>query len=273
MLATDRLDAIAADIQAVQDQARQLAPITAREAGFDLEAAYAVAARVHRVRTAAGAVPRGRKIGFTNANIWPEYGVHQPIWGWVYEHTLVPAGTQPAQVSLAGLAEPKIEPEIAFGMRSSPAPGADVQALLACIEWVAPAFEIVQSHFPGWKFQAADTVADGGLHGRLVLGEPQPLAALGADPAAALAGLSVVLRRDGVEVETGRGSNVLGSPLAALAHLVALLAQQGGEAAVRPGEVVTTGTVTAAYAVQGGQCWRAEPAGTPLAPLQVTFTN
>lgn len=269
MLAAERLDAIAAEVRAAQDQVRRLAPISSREPGFDLEAGYAVAARVHAARLAAGAIARGRKIGFTNAAIWPEYDVHHPIWGWVYEHTLHAGGTR---LSLSGLSEPKIEPEIAFGLRASPPAGADTAALLACIEWVAPAFEVVQSHFPGWKFQAADTVADGGLHGALVLGTRLAVTALGDDPAAVLAGLTVRLSCDGQEVETGRGSNVLGSPLAALAHLVALLADQGGEVQLQPGEVVTTGTVTAAYPVRAGQTWRAEPAGIALEALEVAFT-
>jgi 2-oxo-3-hexenedioate decarboxylase len=259
------LDAAAAEIRAAQDACASLPTLTSRDAGFGVDDGYAVAARVHRARVASGAQPRGRKIGFTNANIWPEYGVHQPIWGHVYAHTLVAAQDGAATVSLAGLAEPKIEPEIAFGLKSAPPGGADVAALLECIAWVAPAFEIVQSHFPGWKFQAADTIADGGLHGRLVLGAPVSLASLGADPAAVLAGLTVELRRDGAVVETGRGSNVLGSPLAALGHLVALLQAHGD--ALQPGEVITTGTVTKAYAIAPGQRWEAVPAGIPLAPL------
>lgn len=268
MLADHRLDAIADEVRTAQDQVRPLAPISAREPGFGLEAGYAVAARVHRVRQAAGARPRGRKIGFTNAAIWPEYDVHHPIWGWVYEHTLHASGTR---LPLAGLAEPKIEPEIAFGLRAAPAAGADTAGLLACIEWVAPAFEIVQSHFPGWKFQAADTIAAGGLYGALVLGRQVPVAALGDDPAAQLAGLTMRLTCEGQEIETGRGSNVLGSPLAALAHLVALLADQGPEVQLQPGEVVTTGTVTAAYAVRAGQAWRAEPGGIALDAVEVAF--
>jgi len=268
----DALDRIVADVRAAQDGAHQLAPVTQRHPGFSLEQAYEVAARVHRQRVAEGAVPRGRKIGFTNANIWPEYGVHHPIWGWVYEHTLVQAKADgAATVSLGGLCEPKIEPEIAFGLRSAPAADADLAALLDCIEWVAPAFEIVQSHYPGWKFQAADTVADGGLHGRLVVGQRVPLSALGADPAGVLSGLEVPLLRDDSLVEVGRGSHVLGSPLAALAHLVALLAKQDGSVTLRAGEVVTTGTVTAAYPIQAGQRWTAQPRGVALRPLVLTL--
>ena len=268
MLAADRLDALAEEVRAAQDPVRPLAPLSAREPGFDLEAGYAVAARLHRARLGAGAVPRGRKIGFTNAAIWPEYDVHHPIWGWVYEHTLHASG---ARLPLARLAEPKIEPEIAFGLSATPAAGSDTAGLLACIEWVAPAFEVVQSHFPGWKFQAAVGDGVGGLHGALVLGRKVPIGSLGDDPAAQLAGLTVRLTCDGKEIEIGRGSNVLGSPLAALAHLVALLAGQDAEVQLKPGEVVTTGTVTAAYPVRAGQAWRAEPAGIALDAVEVAF--
>ena len=41
-----------------------------------------------------------------------------------------------------------------------------------CVEWIAPGFEIVQSHFPDWKFAAADCTAAFGLHGALVVGTP-----------------------------------------------------------------------------------------------------
>jgi 2-keto-4-pentenoate hydratase len=265
------LDAIALEVRTAQDSAGKLSPLSGEETNFDVEAGYAVAARVHAHRLAEGAVPRGRKIGFTNAAIWPQYDVHEPIWGWVYEHTLCEANGQPVHVALATLSEPRIEPEIALGLVATPPPGADIAALLACIGWVAPAFEIVQSHFPGWKFKAADTIADGGLHGALVLGERLPIAALGADPEAALASLEIALSRDGQDVEVGSGRNVLGSPIAALAHLAALLARQGPDVALRAGEVITTGTVTAAYPVQAGESWQATPRHAQLPPLQVTF--
>jgi hypothetical protein len=48
----------------------------------------------------AGARPVGRKIGFTNRAIWPKYGVHQPIWGTVYDETLSFAADGRATVSL-----------------------------------------------------------------------------------------------------------------------------------------------------------------------------
>jgi hypothetical protein len=63
-----------------------------------------------------------------------------------------------------------IEPEAVFGFRKTPAPATRIEDLFDALDWVAPGFEIVQSHLPGWKFAAPDTVADGGLHARLLVG-------------------------------------------------------------------------------------------------------
>ena len=133
------------------------------------------------------------------------------------------------------------------------------------MDWVAHGFEIVQSHFPGWKFQPADTVVDLALHGRLLLGEPRPVAAaLGTDPLTALAQFSLTLSCDGAVREIGRGSNVLGHPLAAVRHLLALLARQPGAGPLRAGELVTTGTITAAATLRPGERWSTVLTGIDL---------
>jgi 2-keto-4-pentenoate hydratase len=67
-------------------------------------------------------------------------------------------------------AEPRIEPEIVFGLGKAPSPTMDEAALLDCIDWIALGYEIVQSIFPGWKFAASDTIAANGLHGALLVG-------------------------------------------------------------------------------------------------------
>jgi 2-oxo-3-hexenedioate decarboxylase len=270
MLSPEQLDLIASDVRLAQAQRSRLQPITGEVPRFGLDDAYAVAARVHAQHIASDAVPRGRKIGFTNANIWPEYGVNQPIWGWVYAHTLVHAQDGSASLPADRFVEPKIEPEIAFGLSATPPKGASAADVARCIEWVAPAFEVVQSHYPGWKFKVADTIADGGLHGALVLGDRVPLSALGSDPAGTLAALQVVLARDGKDIETGSGANVLGSPVSALAHLVQIVAGRP-DVDLKTGEVVTTGTVTAAYAVERGQAWTMTPRHAALKALTLRF--
>jgi 2-oxo-3-hexenedioate decarboxylase len=151
--------------------------------------------------------------------------------------------------------------------------GASPQDLLNAVDWIAHGFEIVQSHFPGWKFEAADTVADWALHGMLLVGPPQPVAALGEALAAALESFTLTLSCDGREVEAGRGSNVLGSPLAAIAHLVSVLATQRDAAPLRAGELVTTGTLTTARTIHAGETWQSHLAGIALPGLRITFSE
>ncbi|MFC5300612.1 2-keto-4-pentenoate hydratase [Azospira restricta] len=271
MLAASELQGIASQIRAAQAEARQIAPITSRLPTFDLPSAYAVAQLIHDDRVARGAIAVGRKIGFTNADMWEAYGVREPIWAHIYDRTLARLPATGGTCSLGGFVEPMIEPEIAFHFHAAPPVGADLRRLLACIDWVALSFEIVHCHFPGWKFQAADAVADGSLHGALLLGEPVAIGQLAPDPIAALEAFSVELCRDGERVAVGRGGNVLGNPLSALAHLIAVLSKQPQGLQLQANEIVTTGTITPAKSVQPGETWQAKLRGIGLPDLAVAF--
>ena len=149
----------------------QVAPFSSRHPDFELEDAYRVTAAVRALRERRGERPVGRKIGFANRTIWAEYNVHAPMWGYVYDRTVHDLPKEGMDVSVRDLAEPRIEPEIAFGLVAAPAAGMNKQALLGCIDWVAHGFEIVQSIFPNWTFLAADTIAAYGLHGALLSGD------------------------------------------------------------------------------------------------------
>jgi 2-keto-4-pentenoate hydratase len=263
------LHAAARRIKSAQDAARQIEPLAGQIAGFDMPAAYAVAHLVHEARLAEGIVPVGRKLGFTNPAMWTRYGVAEPVWAYVYDTTVAYLPAAGGTCSIGRLLEPKIEPEIVFHFRSAPPIGGDLKAILACIDWVAHAFEIVHCHYPAWTFQAADAVADGAFHGALLMGERQPVDRLGLDPIAALESLSIALSCNGDVREVGRGSNVLGSPLVAVAHLIAVLEKQPQYMPLQANEIVTTGTVTAAHSVQVGETWSTEVQGIALPGLSV----
>lgn len=235
---------------------------------YTLDNAYADALAVRALRIARGERPMGFKVGFTNRGIWPVYQVFAPIWGTVWNSTVTFCEGE-GRLNLDLTCEPRIEPEAVFGFRKTPAPEADLNALFDALDWVAPGFEIVQSHLANWKFAAPDTVADGGLHARLLVGPQRPVRdisdhARGLD--AALAGAGVALARDGTEVERGRGANVLDGPLHALWHFVKALRGCPGAPDVQPGDVVTTGTWTDAWPVAAGQTWHAA-FDAPLRPL------
>ena len=265
------LDALAQEIKVAQDSVQQVQPFTSRFRDFDLSNAYRVANLVHRARLDEGVKTMGRKIGFTNPDMWSEYGVCEPIWAYVYDKTVVQLPGLQTKCSIERFCEPKIEPEIVFHLDSEISPGARLTDVVDAIDWVAHGFEIVQSHFPEWRFQAPDTVADWGLHGTLLVGPPRSLHELGSDPVIALESLSVTLTCDGQLIETGRGSNVLGNPLAAIIHLVSVLEKQPDHSPLRAGEIISTGTITTAHSITSGQTWQSEFKGTELAGLTIEF--
>jgi 2-keto-4-pentenoate hydratase len=247
-------DVWADELLAAYDAGRLIEPFSRRGGEFSLDAAHAVADGVRRRRIARGETPRGYKIGFTNRSIWPKYGVYAPIWGPVWDSTLTLLDGASAAVSLRGLVQPRLEPEIVFGMARTPSAGMREARLLSCLGWVAHGFEIVHTHFEGWRFEAADTVADFALHGRLVVGPRVALddwTSLGAD----LSALRVSLHCNGVLEEEGSGAQVLDGPLNALRLWVDAMAAQTPRWTIEPGDVVTTGTLTDAWPLAPGQRW------------------
>jgi 2-oxo-3-hexenedioate decarboxylase len=226
---------------------------------YTLDAAYADALALRALRIARGERPLGYKVGFTNRGIWPLYQVYAPIWGTVWNST-VAFCEGAGRLALVPTCEPRVEPEAVFGFRTTPAADADIEAVFDALDWVAPGFEVVQSHLPGWKFAAPDTVADGGLHARLLVGPRRAVSSIAPDARGLdvqLARAGVVLSRDGTELERGRGANVLDGPLQALRHFVKALRSCPGAPDVQPGDVVTTGTWTDAWPVAAGQTWQA----------------
>jgi 2-oxo-3-hexenedioate decarboxylase len=262
------IQAVAAEALVALDTGHQVAPFSARLSAFDLEDAYRVAAAVRQIRKTRGEMPVGRKIGFTNRTIWAEYNVYGPIWGYVYNRTVHNLSEIDDTFSLVGLAEPRIEPEIVFKLAVAPAPGMDEGALLKSIDWVAHGFEIVQSIFPGWKFAAPDTVAAFGLHGALLIGPRHSIAAHAED---SLSTFEIDLKRDGVVVDHGLATNVLGGPMSALRHLIGILARDQINPPLAAGEIVTTGTLTRALPVSAGETWTTELTGIALNSICVRF--
>lgn len=261
-------DEIAAEALAGLDGRGPVTPFSARAESFDLDRGYRVAAALRRLRQARGMRPVGRKIGFTNRTIWAEYRVYAPIWGDMYDTTV---SDLPERFSLRGLAHPKIEPEIAVALARAPAPDMDEAALLACIDWVAHAYEIVQSPFPDWRFAPADTVAAGGLHAACLLGPRHTVD----DPSrwlAALSSCTIDLARNGETIDHGAAANVLDGPLSALKHLVGLLARDPHNPPLAAGEIVTTGTLTRAFDIFPGESWRTTLHGIALDGIAVRFT-
>ena len=241
----------------------------------DVSLAYQTALQVRQLRVQRGEQPRGFKIGFTNRSIWERYQVFEPIWGTVWNTTLTHADAQgEGWVDISHMSQPRLEPELVFGMRSTPPTELNAQSLFESIEWMACGFEIVQSHAADWRFKVADTVTDSGLHAHLLVGKPLAIRDVAADGAALhtlLSGMSLQLMHEGKTVETGYASNVLDSPLMALLYFLKALRQCPGAPDVQAGDVITTGTWTDAWPLKVGQEWESRY-DLPLTGLKINLT-
>ena len=266
-----RVNDIAAEVLTASSAGRRVQPFSSRYTNFTFEDAYEVAQRVRDIRVANGETPIGRKIGFTNRAVWNSYDLSAPIWGYIYDSTVCDLSSVNGLFTLAGLVEPRIEPEIVLRVKDLPHPDMSDDALFECIDWVAHGFEIVQSIFPGWVFKPPDSVAAQGLHAALLIGKRHPMSPDRHHWGEVLSNLKVQLLRDGEIMTSGHGHDVLGGPIQALRFLVRELASRAASEPLHSGEVVTTGTLTQAMPAVPGETWTTVLTGVDVEGLQIRF--
>ena len=86
-----------------------------------------------------------------------------------------------------------------------------------------------------------------------------------------LSTFEIDLKRDGMVVDHGRGTNVLDGPVSALRYLVDMLVRDQINPPLAAGEIVTTGTLTRALPVSAGETWTTELTGVGFDGICVRF--
>lgn len=213
--------------------------LSLRHPGMTLDEAYAVQAALVARKKAAGARVIGWKIGLTSRAMQAALGIDTPDSGVLLDDMLFAHG---ATVPRGRFIQPRVEAEIAFGMKSSLG-GPDVtrDEVLAATDWVAPALEILDTRI--LRFDPAtgrariitDTVSDNAANAGIVLG-PERHAANIFD----LRWVGAIVTRDGVVEETGLGAGVLDDPVTGILWLVHRLARYGQ--GIEVGQVLLSGS-------------------------------
>ena len=172
------VDTLASELFSAYESGQLVTVPLSLRPGFDLNMAYEVEAKLKQFREEQGHKAVGRKVGYANKAMWRVLKLDTLVWAHMYDDTVHYGENNPATLSLAHPCSLKIEPEIVFGLKQPIiAEGLDAAAALACTDWLALGFEIIDCPFPGWQFQPSDFVASFGLHAALVIGEKMPLAA------------------------------------------------------------------------------------------------
>lgn len=266
---------LAAEVSAAFGRKQLITAPTARDGGFDLASAYAVEHELVHLRQAEGHRTVGRKVGYANKAMWRVLKLDTLVWAHIYDTTVRRAVNDAAELSIAQMVVPKIEPEIVFRLqRPLDAGVTDPVAVLGAVEWIALGFELIDCVFPDWKFTPADFVASGGLHAGLIVGTPLPVtAATVAVLSEQLAAFTVTLSKDGTRVATGSAKNVLRSPALCLGELASAVARQPAATPLAAGELISSGTLTESQFIAPGETWTAAVEGLDLPLLTVRMVS
>ena len=231
------IEEIASEVSSSISLAKQIEPFSKRGLVLSLQEAYDVAGIVRQKLGQTEII--GRKIGFTNRNIWNIYDVDQPIWGPITKSSVSFFESNFLKIDLSQFCEPRIEPEIVVCLKQTPKDGSEKTEIY--LDWVAPGFEIVDSIYPNWKFSLTDAIASGGLHGCLVVGKKFKV---NDRTERDLIDVGVSLYRGGRMEEAGTGANVLDGPVSAIRYLHSGLSKIKNQDALSTGDIITTGTMT-----------------------------
>jgi 2-keto-4-pentenoate hydratase len=220
-----------------QTARRRLEPL---EVELPLERAYDAQRQLRAFRVAAGERLVGRKIGLSSVAARSNWHAVEPVSGHLLSSTI---SDELESYSLHGLADPRVEAEIAFVL-GSPLHGEQISPdeVLAATSRVHIAVEIVASRWPGGPPTLGHLVADNVNAVGVLLGSTAD-----ADSIAGEVEATVTV---GDAVTPGSSSEVYGHPLKAVAWLAGHLTRFGER--LESGDLVMSGSLNVPVAVSPG---------------------
>ena len=242
------LEELARELYSAELARSPIQAITERYPDISNDEAYKIQLAGMKFRLADGHVIVGKKIGLTSKAMQNALGVFEPDYGYITDKMMSLEGDP---ISMSSLILPKIEPEIAFVLKTDlSGPGVTVADVLQATAGVMPAIEIIDSRVKDWKIKIQDTIADGASIGRIIVsGKLSPIEEID------LRYTGLVLEKNGEVVATAAGAAVLGHPANAVAWLANKLSHYG--MTLKAGDIVMSGSFTAACQVASGDNVRA----------------
>jgi len=245
-------DDVLGQLRQARLSAHAIAPLAPQ--ALDRQQGYALLRQTLERRVAAGEKPSGWKVAFAGRAAQARFALDEPVYGGLTEAMQVEPGSA---VPLARLIQPKLEVELAFVFGHALAPG-DYrdQDILTAIAEVAPAFEIADCRWQGWRFGLGAFLADNAAAGLYCVGprspfEPQQHACV-----------PYRLEHEGVHLGSGDTQAREDNPLFNLCWLVRRLLADGHR--IEAGEGVLAGALLAPIDIQPGT-YRLQMLGTELA--------
>jgi 2-keto-4-pentenoate hydratase len=200
----------------------------------DLDEAYQVREAFEAIEIPRRGKVLGYKIGLTTPIMQQLCGVDEPCYGAMFQSEIRPS---PAEVRVADYCRVGIETEIAMRLGEDLPEGGGRERVEAAVESCMAAIEVLEDLRHDYKRLTARSMVAGNVwNAGCVLGAP-----VTEWRQLDLATVGYRLTINGKEVGIGKGADVMGNPLNALAWLADKLAADGRP--LRRGMVVMTGSV------------------------------
>lgn len=180
----------------------------------------------------------GFKAGLTTKSSWENFGLSEPLLGVLPASGALAYG---AHVSRQTFRELKVETEIAFIVgQPIVRPLADIASLQQHIVAIAPAIELPDLSFRKvGSLNGKDIIAANATAAAYMLGTTLTTQAID------LSSITATLKRDGLQLGQGRGSDAMGDPWQAALWLVNKAIALGYR--IEPGYVLLSGALPAPY--------------------------
>ncbi|TDC60554.1 4-oxalocrotonate decarboxylase [Micromonospora sp. KC207] len=236
MSTPDRLE-LARRLHAAAHQRTPVASL-ADTHSLGIDDAYAIQEALVGLRQAEGERLTGVKLGFTSKAKMAQMGVSEIIVGRLTDAMRIDDG---AEVNLSDFIHPRVEPEVAFRLSRQVDLDDPATDIGSCVDAVAPAIEIIDSRYRGFRFTVTDVIADNTSAAGYAVGSWYPLTDV--------ANKAVRLRTPKAEAVKSTAA-ILGAPLAALRALLDICRRR--RIPLAPGQIVLAGAATAAEPLTPG---------------------
>ncbi len=226
---------------------------------LSLDEAYRVNLAITQRRSAQGEQQAGWKVGVTAKAMQEQMGVHQPVFGVLFESGHLDSGIE---LDFAKLIEPSVENELCITMgKTLRGPNVTIDDTRQAIKSIAPALEIVERRgvFSELPLAIADNIQQKHF---ITAGE------MACEPMAMrLSKASVEVFLNGMSQEIASGAEVMGDPLASVTWLANKLSEF--DLALERGMRVMSGSFTKQYRIKQGDL--IESRFTPFGAVTAKF--
>ncbi len=240
---TTLIQKIAQTLHNARLDAQSLPQFSKEISDFKREDAYAIQEIGIKMREIAGEKVIGLKMGLTSEGKRKQMNLDAPLYGVLTDKMKI---ENDGTFKLKGSIHPKIEPEIAFHIKSELKGTVTRDQVLNATEAVCAALEILDSRYDGFKyFSMEDVISDNSSSSHYILG-PKLTDFKNID----LKNLKMRMLVDGKVAMEGNSKEISDDPVISVIQLAELLAKRGKS--IPAGTFVLAGAATAAIPLGPG---------------------